>query len=166
MEEIIKIFNNHINLINLIDDYLKQTQGVFHEYYVHYTDRNKNNKISASIFESRMYKIGKEKGFDSTEYNKIREYSLCRENSEIPIPKYGSLNNIDPALNISEISHTFIDYENKGDLFGKIKLLNTKNGIKVKDNINDYILYPVIYNNRFFRFELIDLSFLKKLQNV
>lgn len=147
-------------IIDLLDKYINEKMSVFNDFYVHYSDiKEKKNRICASIFEHRMYSIGKTKGFDSPEYKKIREYGQCTEYSSVRKPRYGAVNGDSPSLDFKDISHSFERYIIKDKkILGEINVLQTSNGVNIRENIDDYVLRPiVIKDSNGFRILRVDI---------
>ena len=147
-------------IIELLDKYINEKMSVFSEFYVHYSDlKEKKNRIGADTFEHRMYSIGKTKGFDSPEYRKIREYNRCKEYRSVPISKFGVINGDSTTYDFKDISHSFERYIIEGKkILGEINIHQTYNGIKVCENIDNYVLRPiVIKDSNGFRILRVDI---------
>lgn len=150
-------------LFKYLDEYFNKTMWSFVEYYVYYThyndDRTKIDnrfKINANVFESKMYNTGKLNGFDSPEYLEKTKYYYCKDYNKTPIPKFGSVNDMSPSFLFKDVSHYNINYNViDGKIYGEIKVLNTHIGNKILDDINNYKLYPVFWDKKFIRLELI-----------
>lgn len=129
----------------MLKEYDRRKMEVFHEFY-----QKGRKKIDAAMFEAKMGRLYKE---NREEYEREhRRWMPRRINSVIQAPRLGTDERGQFDIQLKDVTHTYsTSVRCMGKVYGRIRLLRTKNGIMYYGaNANALRLVPIIGGKRIF----------------